>query len=378
MKKNITALWITPWYPHPESPQEGDFIERMALAVNSKCDVIVLAFHAWKERKWKLTKEYSHVEVWHFYYPHFRFFVLKSISLMVAGIWSYLKFIRIKVDVIHAHVAYPTGFIAILFSKLNKKPLFATEQWTGYYFGEDINIVSRCLLKLFFKSSVSVMPVSSHFMKQLIFKGYYANYCVIPNVVDLSIFHPASGALNAGRKFRLMYVGSLDTKRKQVDKVIESFAKVSNLIPDVELTIIGEGPDKMVIEKLIGERNIESRCKLIGPLSHSDVAEEMRKHHVLVLFSCAETFSCVLAEAMATGLPVISSRCGGISEFIQDDEGILVDPDNAKELEYAMVKMIKHYHCYKPGVRREIVERFSPSNVADAIVKQYISVLNAV
>ena len=91
-----------------------------------------------------------------------------------------------------------------------------------------------------------------------------------------------------------------------------------------------------------------------------------------VLSSRLETFSIVLVEAMAKGLPVIATRCGGPETFVRSEDGILVQKENAEELAKAMTYMKEHYQEYDAEeIRHHCHDNFSQDVIADKIIEVY-------
>ena len=81
-----------------------------------------------------------------------------------------------------------------------------------------------------------------------------------------------------------------------------------------------------------------------GEIPYSHVAKEMQGSHVFILNSNIENSPCVIGEALSCGLPVIATRVGGISELVNEQNGILIEPQNTKQLTEAMIDMYYSYH----------------------------------
>jgi glycosyltransferase involved in cell wall biosynthesis len=98
----------------------------------------------------------------------------------------------------------------------------------------------------------------------------------------------------------------------------------------------------------------------------------MESSHALVLFSNYENLPCVIVEALACGLPVISTRVGGISEHINAERGILIERGDEAGLQDAFEYMASHIHSYdKSALRTYALERFSNEAVAAAFMELY-------
>lgn len=141
--------------------------------------------------------------------------------------------------------------------------------------------------------------------------------------------------------------------------VILAFQKVLSNCPESRLTIIGEGDLMSVCRHLVTYFNIESNVRFLGSVSHDRVAEEMKRARALVQHSIetsdreAEGFGLSVAEAGASGLPAIGTRCGGIKDIIVEGEtGYLVEEGAVDEMAKKMTHLVQH-----PEVASELGRR---------------------
>ena len=96
-----------------------------------------------------------------------------------------------------------------------------------------------------------------------------------------------------------------------------------------------------------------------------------------VLSSRLETFSIVVIEAMAKGLPVIATRCGGPETFLLPEHGILVEKENTEELADAINYMLGHFSEYdSQKIRKYCYDHFSQDVIAGKIIEVYNQLLN--
>lgn len=104
-------------------------------------------------------------------------------------------------------------------------------------------------------------------------------------------------------------------------------------LPEWKLFIAGDGPDKGCLEELIEKNDLQNRVFLLGSIPRKELMEKMQNCELFVLNTSFESFSFQVVEAMRSGVPVITTKIGNLSEIIEDGkEGILVGPDNKKEL----------------------------------------------
>jgi len=125
--------------------------------------------------------------------------------------------------------------------------------------------------------------------------------------------------------------------------------------PGSELFIIGDGPERDKISGLADSLGLSKRIHLLGMCNKQQMIEMYQKCDAFVLVSRAETFCVVNIEAMAMGLPVISTRCGGPEYYIDGTNGILLDVDDFEGLVGAMNEIERNIDTYKPEDLREYV-----------------------
>jgi glycosyltransferase involved in cell wall biosynthesis len=109
----------------------------------------------------------------------------------------------------------------------------------------------------------------------------------------------------------------------------------------VRVLIIGEGNQEHPLKELSHKLHVESSIEFIGFVSHEKLSSYYRSSHVFVLPSKNEGMSNTILEAMASGLPIITTNTGGTQELIHEN-GILIPPENAVALSNAILKYIQH------------------------------------
>lgn len=149
----------------------------------------------------------------------------------------------------------------------------------------------------------------------------------LPLGVDPQAFSPRIAVREFGRSpFRLVSVGSL-VPAKAFHMLIEAVRLLHQRGRSVMLTLVGEGPSRQSMEKLIADLGLGEQVKLVGACNHDKVAEFYGNSDAFVLASFAEGVPVVLMEAMAMELPCVATWITGIPELITDGvEGLLVPP----------------------------------------------------
>lgn len=119
-------------------------------------------------------------------------------------------------------------------------------------------------------------------------------------------------------------------RRKNTHLLIKAFAAIEN--SDLELIIIGDGPERKKLEHLAQNLNVSDKVHFLGQLPREKVIDHLRKADIFIMVSHSETFGLVYLEAMASGCITIGTKGEGIDGIIQDGEnGFLCEPD-VKEL----------------------------------------------
>jgi len=186
----------------------------------------------------------------------------------------------------------------------------------------------------------------------------------IPNLVDTGFFKLPDNPRHR-EPFRVFSAGILE-KIKGIDVLIRAFAGFLEKYPDACLRIAGRGSLLRELTRLAEDIGIKESVEFIGYLDRHGILREMQQANLFVLASRFEAFGVVLIEAMATGLPVIATRSGGPESIISNENGILTDLENEKQLTLAMIKMYEHYDDYdQEKIRKQIQEKYSREAVMD-------------
>jgi glycosyltransferase involved in cell wall biosynthesis len=157
-------------------------------------------------------------------------------------------------------------------------------------------------------------------------------------------------------RLRVVSVGRLVPK-KGMDVLVEATALLRGLGVDLDVVVAGEdGPERDRINRLVRERGLEATMRLCGQWSQAELLAQYRRSTIFVL-ACRidadgdrDGIPNVLVEAMAAGLPVVSTRVSGIPELVQDGaNGILVPPEDPHALAEAMLRLAKD-----PALRRRL------------------------
>ena len=142
-------------------------------------------------------------------------------------------------------------------------------------------------------------------------------------------------------KKNILFVGRL-AEVKNFPLLISSFSRVKDEYPNVNLLIIGDGPEKRQIEKLVNDFKLTSSVFLLGPIKSGQLPNYYRASDLLVLSSFSEGMPKVLVEGGTCGLPMVSTKVSGAEEIIRDSwNGFLVLVNDKEKLAERMSRLLK-------------------------------------
>jgi glycosyltransferase involved in cell wall biosynthesis len=263
-----------------------------------------------------------------------------------------------QVDIIHAHVSYPAGEIAKQLSEEHNIPFVLTEHMSPFPLPSFKKDFRRSLLPSI-KRANSVVSVSHSLQSELAEHGIVSH--VIPNPIDTHRFIPKK---IENEMPQILAVGRLE-KQKGYDLLINAMSQLKN--QKWQLSIIGVGSERKSLEQLIQKNGLKDRVKLMGDLSREAVVSEMQRCDFFILSSRHESFGMVAAEAMACGKPVVFTKCGGVTDELDESVGLATEIQ-VDSLAHNIDQMLQSFGEYDSEKIRDFVEiQYSPQLVADQL-----------
>lgn len=367
-------LIISRGYPTEKYKTNGLFEFDQARALASQgCKVVYAAIDLRSIRRWRKwgirKKRKDGVDIYSINIPvgGLPINLLARISTMGLKIlYKHINKEQGKPDLMHAHFTNAAYTASILKDETNI-PLVVTEH-SSQINKDNIDKDLYKMAKIAYSKADSLIAVSPH-LANMINKKFSIQPIYIPNMVNLDIFIYEEKI--GSHTFNFVSTGNLiDLKR--MDLTIEAFYQAFGNNPKVTLTIFGQGPKKEMLNDLIDKYKLESQVKLMGLSSREEIADQYKKSHCFVLASQSETFGLAYVEALAMGLPVIATRCGGPEGFVNDKNGLMVDINNPQQLSQAMGHMYNNIDNYNgKNISKETKEKFSPQTIANKLIDIY-------
>ena len=244
------------------------------------------------------------------------------------------------IDIIHGHYLFPAGAAAVEVGNSHGIKTYVTAHGSDMFEVYKKQPLMRSTIKNVLKRADTVLAVSNALRHEIIATGVTGiseKTKLSWNSVDVDKFSNGDDSFktehNLLDKPIVMFVGNL-IKRKNVESLLEA-KKIAN--SDYYLVIVGDGPLFKKLNKKVEDENIHD---VIFAGSRNDVERIIPSCDVLVLPSFSESFGLVLIEALACGKPVIGSNVGGITEIINDDVGLLVNPNKISSIARAIDNII--------------------------------------
>ncbi len=168
-------------------------------------------------------------------------------------------------------------------------------------------------------------------------------------------------------------IGSFNIQ-KDTATLIKATERMVKKWPKIKLVLVGKGPLKCKLERLVKKLKLEERVVFTGSLSN--VLPALKAFKIFVLPSLSEAFGITLLEAMKTGVPIVATRVGGIPELItHNHNGLLVEPKDPKQLAATLMKLLNDKKLQRKltSNHAKTVDKFSADEMIEQTEKVYIN-----
>lgn len=272
------------------------------------------------------------------------------------GFKKYLKN-NPKPDVLHAQVTVPAGYAVCVLGKKYNIPVVVTEHcgtFEKFFENEKYRKYGMYVLEN------SNFTTVSNYMKKEILK--YTDKCdVIANQVNVELFKNEKKR-EVGETFKLVMACAL-REGKRLDIAFKAIKKLTDEGLKIHLDVIGDGFYEDIFKKSMVDEGVEAYVEFLGRKSKKEIAERFLDEDALLISSEFESFAIPGVEALASGMPVISTECCGPSEFVDEKCGELCRVNDYEDMARAIKKVYENYPSYKREYMESVAERFSEANV---------------
>lgn len=371
------VLLITPNYPNRISPRCVPFFTSQARAlVQSEVKVGLISvvsvpiFKFFKIFRKDIRHQFPVVQMFHFWIPFL--YPINQYVRFVLGKILFKRYVKRygKPDVIHLHV-YNSGRLAIWISECFNIPYVVTE----HYSSVGLNKLTRFQYEMAKRaySGAKLRFAVSGSLSRALSERYSLAFDVMPNVVDDEFFFKSAKKLVPRYVLNVANMVSI----KGHTRLIDAFAMLSKMDPDLELKLVGDGPLKAKLKERVISLGLQNKVTFIPSASRQEVAELMRDAQLFVLASDYETFGVVLIEAMACGTAVVATNVGGIPDLVDPGvSGMLCEP-NVGSLAQAMFKALAtDFDSEK--ISQVTRNQYGVSAISGKLLASYRQVLNQV
>lgn len=394
MSRRPRVLVVARNYPNPSFPTLGLWAERLVAVGSRIADCRVVAAVPWappvgpaQSARFRSVPREEETPCGRVYHP--RMFTLPGhyfhgwdARLQYTGLRRCVDRIRRSwpFDLIHAHLIYPDGVMAERLGRRYGVPVVTTEHALWQPWLEAWPSVRRQVLA----AAPGIARVTS--VSQAVddsvraTTGEVFETSILHNVVDDSVF-VAPGPDDVQDPDQILFVGAV-RHVKGLDVLVRAMALLAEELPRLHLRVLGEAfygqwrKDEQEVRGLCETLGVASRVEFAGRATAEEVARAMRSSAMLVVPARRESFSAVAVEALASGTPVVATRCGGPEEFISDDNGRLVPTEDPAALADAIRDVRASLASFdRLALRRYAVDRFGADAIQRAMEEVYGHVL---
>ena len=378
----MNVLVIPSWYPNGKDKLMGiyhkEFCEALAKRKNIKVNMLFIE----RERlnnpiKYLLMKKEYIVEE-----KGYKTYIKRMLNVSKLNYdWQMKRYVKVldkalekylkenpKLDIIHAMVTLPAGYAACLLGEKYNIPVVITEHssyFKRFFEGEDQKY-GEFVLKH------STFTTVSNFMAEYM-KKYIPTCEVLPNMVNIHTFMKKREKIT---ELKLVTISAL-REGKRIDDIfmaLKILIETKKLKP--KLTVIGDGFLENYYKNRCHELGMDQYVLFVGRKTKEEISKILLKNNIFVIASEKETFCIPGLEALASGIPVVSTKCLGPEEYITAKCGKLVEVGNTKDLADAIYDVYLNIDKYDIKELRNTAKKYSDELVIDKAIQIYQKVIN--
>ncbi len=260
---------------------------------------------------------------------------------------------RWQIDLVHAHWVVPAGFLSSWVALANSRPLFISLHGSDMYVARR-NRLAGGMAAWAFRHARGV-TASGHWMADAAIALGAARQAVriVPYGADWAHFdvstasHDVRGKLGLSSDDLVILAAGRLVGKKGFDRLVGAMPAVLAAVPQARLVILGDGPERALLERLKNEYCLQGKLFLPGNVAWPEMPFYLAAADVFAMPSIRDALGNldglpnVILEAMAAGRPVVATRLAGIPLAVQDNvTGVLVDEANSVDLSRALIRLL--------------------------------------
>ncbi len=281
----------------------------------------------------------------------------------------------------HSFFTVPCGFLSMLLEYEFGLPYIISLRGSDvpYYSDRFIFLYKFIapLIKFIWKKSDQVIS-NSEGLRKLAHKSAPKQAIeIIYNGIDTNQFKPKEEKKHLQNKFIITPGASRLTDRKGINYLIEAIAMLAPKYPQILLKIMGDGNARQKLEEMVKKMQLEKNVEFVGIIPHEKVLPYYQEATLFVFPSLNEGMSNAMLEALATGLPLVSTNTGGASELVfENKNGFIIKFKNSADIAEKLDKLINNPKLIKDMSMesRKIAEKMSWESVAKQYRKAYFDI----
>ena len=183
------------------------------------------------------------------------------------------------------------------------------------------------------------LVVPSQFL-QAIFRGYGAEANIVPNIIDIDMFTPSDDQARSVRGPHVIVTRNLEAIYG-IDTAIRAIALLADALPDLRLSIAGSGADRAELENVATSLGVADRVTFTGRLEVAAMAQLYRSADIVLNPSRVDNTPNSILEALASGIPVVSTNVGGVPHLVEHERNAwLVPPNDPQKMADGIVRVL--------------------------------------
>jgi glycosyltransferase involved in cell wall biosynthesis len=292
--------------------------------------------------------------------------------LLRAGV-HYRRLLRANsYELVHAFFGFPSGWLC--YRTAGKLPYIISLRGSDVP-GENVRLkldykILGPVFKAIWEKAAALVACSDGLKSRALRFLPTASIDVIVNGVDTDKFHPPRARESADR-LRLLTVGRLSST-KRVEVLIDSVDVLKQAGFKVKLTVVGGGALEADLREMVHAKGLDGNVEIRGRTGAEEMPGIYRDSDIYISATMQEGMSNAMLEAMASGLPIVTTRCEGTEELISDN-GIVVEQPTGQRIADAVKSLATNEESYNAMsyAARKQAEKFTWHNAAERYLQLY-------